>query len=68
MPERGRLSVEVLKRALSRAPANSWIIARASGGEALGSGSTLLAALVEARDQHLGVHLEDIVVLRKSEK
>ena len=68
MPERERLSNEVLKRVLSRAPANSWIIARASNGQTLGSGATLLAAVRDARDKHIGVRLEEVVVLRKGEK
>ena len=68
MPERQRLRPDVYKRMLSRAPANSWIIVRVSSGEILGSGSTVLAALRDARDKHIGVPLDDIVVLKKDEE
>lgn len=68
MPERQRLRPDVYKRTLSRAPANSWFIVRVSNGEILGSGSTVLAALRDARDKHIGVPLDDIVVLKKGEK
>jgi hypothetical protein len=61
MPDREKLTPELMERILSGAPAGNWVIARVSDGRILGTGPDTVAARRHALEN--GYLLDDGVAL-----